>query len=184
MVVAVLAIIVIGPKDLPKALRTVGQWVGKARRMAREFQGSIDEMVRESELDEVRSTIQQARSFDVKGQIEKSIDPDGDLRSTVSDVENSISEASKDLDKNLENEDYTPPSPTEHLEEPNEDEQFDKDTRALLGDDYLEELKAAEEADSGYNDGDVANVGEGDSSDLAGKGDGGDGKTNTGKAGA
>lgn len=180
MVVAVLAIIVIGPKDLPKALRTVGQWVGKARRMAREFQGSIDEMVRESELDEVRSTIQQARSFDVKGEIEKTIDPDGDLRSTVSEVETSIGEVSKDLDKELENKEYTPPSPTES---PDEDEQFDEDTRALLGDDYLKELKAAE--DSGGEDAeDAPATGEEDAGGRDGEDDGADSGANTGKAGA
>ncbi len=170
MVVAVLAIIVIGPKDLPKALRTVGQWVGKARRMAREFQGSIDEMVRESELDEVRSTIQQARSFDVKGEIEKTIDPDGDLRSTVSEVENSIGEVSGDLDKELENKDYAPPA--ENLDE---DEQFDEDTRALLGDDYLEELKTTEEGSAGDTGSDASEAGDRDGSESG---------ADTGKAGA
>lgn len=43
LVVAVMAIIVVGPKDLPRMMRIVGQWVGKARGLAREFQKSIDE---------------------------------------------------------------------------------------------------------------------------------------------
>ena len=46
-VIAVVALIVIGPKDLPKVLRTIGQWTAKARSMAREFQSGIDDMVRE-----------------------------------------------------------------------------------------------------------------------------------------
>ena len=47
------ALVVIGPKDLPKAMRFVGHWVGKARGVARQFRSGIDDMVREAELDEM-----------------------------------------------------------------------------------------------------------------------------------
>jgi sec-independent protein translocase protein TatB len=57
LVVAVLAIIFVGPKDLPKMMRTVGQYVAKARAMAREFQSSFDELARETELDELRREV-------------------------------------------------------------------------------------------------------------------------------
>ncbi|MEK6541833.1 MAG: Sec-independent protein translocase protein TatB [Pseudomonadota bacterium] len=50
LVVAIVALLVIGPKDLPKALRFVGKWVGKARGMARHFRSGIDTMMRETEL--------------------------------------------------------------------------------------------------------------------------------------
>ncbi len=50
LLVAVVALVVIGPKDLPKAMRIVGQWVGKARGMARHFRSGFDTMMRESEL--------------------------------------------------------------------------------------------------------------------------------------
>lgn len=50
---AIVAIVVIGPKDLPKAMRFVGKWVGKARGMARHFRSGIDTMIRESELEEL-----------------------------------------------------------------------------------------------------------------------------------
>lgn len=50
---AVIALVVIGPKDLPKALRFVGNWVGKARRMAGTFRSGIDSMMREAELKEM-----------------------------------------------------------------------------------------------------------------------------------
>jgi sec-independent protein translocase protein TatB len=53
MLVAVIALVVIGPKDLPRVLRTVGQWVGKARGVARQFRSGFDDMVRESELAEM-----------------------------------------------------------------------------------------------------------------------------------
>jgi sec-independent protein translocase protein TatB len=50
LLVAIVALVVIGPKDLPRVLRTVGQWVGKARGVARQFRSGFDEMIRESEL--------------------------------------------------------------------------------------------------------------------------------------
>ncbi|HEV2558518.1 MAG TPA: Sec-independent protein translocase protein TatB [Microvirga sp.] len=58
MVIGAVALIVIGPKDLPKALRTVGQVTAKLRRMAAEFQGQFNEAMREAELDDVKRQIQ------------------------------------------------------------------------------------------------------------------------------
>jgi sec-independent protein translocase protein TatB len=52
-VVAILALIFIGPKDLPKVMRTVGYWVGRIRGMARHFTSGIESMVREAELEEM-----------------------------------------------------------------------------------------------------------------------------------
>jgi sec-independent protein translocase protein TatB len=66
LLIAVVAIVVIGPKDLPKALRTVGQWVGRARRVAREFKDSVDDMVRDSELDELRRETEQMSRFAIE----------------------------------------------------------------------------------------------------------------------
>jgi len=53
LLVAVVALLVIGPKDLPRAMRFVGKWVGKARGIARQFRSGIDTMIRESELAEM-----------------------------------------------------------------------------------------------------------------------------------
>jgi sec-independent protein translocase protein TatB len=53
MLVAAVALVVIGPKDLPRAMRFVGQWVGRARGMARHFRMGIDEIIRQSELEEM-----------------------------------------------------------------------------------------------------------------------------------
>lgn len=52
-VVAVIALLVIGPKDLPKAMRVVGHWVSRARGVARQFRAGFDNMVREAELEEM-----------------------------------------------------------------------------------------------------------------------------------
>jgi len=54
MLLAVVALVVIGPKDLPRAMRFVGQWVGRARGMARHFRMGIDEIIRQSELEEMQ----------------------------------------------------------------------------------------------------------------------------------
>ena len=53
LIIAVVALVVIGPKDLPRVMRVVGQWVGRARGMARHFRSGIDEMIRQSELEEL-----------------------------------------------------------------------------------------------------------------------------------
>ena len=58
MVIGAVALIVIGPKDLPKALRTVGSMTAKVRRMAAEFQGQFNEAMREAELDDVQKQLQ------------------------------------------------------------------------------------------------------------------------------
>jgi sec-independent protein translocase protein TatB len=53
LIVALVALVVIGPKDLPNVLRTVGNWVGRARGMARHFRSGVDTMIREAELEEM-----------------------------------------------------------------------------------------------------------------------------------
>lgn len=82
-IIAVVAIIVIGPKDLPYVLRTLGQWVGKAKALTREFRGHIDDLIRESELDEVKRQIEMAEETDVAGMIENSIDPDHEIKQVM-----------------------------------------------------------------------------------------------------
>jgi sec-independent protein translocase protein TatB len=53
LLIAIVALVVIGPKDLPKAMRVVGYWVGKARGVSRSFRQGFDNMVREAELEEM-----------------------------------------------------------------------------------------------------------------------------------
>jgi sec-independent protein translocase protein TatB len=80
--IAVVALIVIGPKDMPVAIRAITNTIKKARRMAAEFQTHVDDMVREANLDEVRSQISDIRNFDFRTEIEKAVDPDHKLRDT------------------------------------------------------------------------------------------------------
>lgn len=60
LVIGAVALIVIGPKDLPKALRAVGNVTGKVRRMAAEFQSQFNDAMREAELDEIRRQVESA----------------------------------------------------------------------------------------------------------------------------
>ncbi len=89
LIIAAVAIIVVGPKDLPRLMRILGQWVGKARSLAREFQRSFDDLVRESELDDLRKEVEELRALNPIDDIKKALDPTDELR---------------DLDKSLKDE--------------------------------------------------------------------------------
>jgi sec-independent protein translocase protein TatB len=54
LLIGIVALVVIGPKDMPHAFRTLGQWVAKARALARDFQGHIDDLMRESQVDDMK----------------------------------------------------------------------------------------------------------------------------------
>lgn len=90
--IAVVALVVIGPKDLPDAIKGVAKGIQSLRRKVAEFQQQADELVREAKLDdvrnqiaEVRSTISDIRNFDIKGEIEKAVDADGSVRKAFDD---------------------------------------------------------------------------------------------------
>jgi sec-independent protein translocase protein TatB len=83
--IAVVALVVIGPKDLPEAVRGVARGVQKLRRMAGEFRSQADELVREANLDELRQQIHDIRNFNVRDEFEKAVDKDGSLRRSFDD---------------------------------------------------------------------------------------------------
>lgn len=89
IMVALVAVVVVGPKDLPRVIRTVGQWVRKARSLASEFQSSLEEMAREADLDDVRKQIQQVSKDGVGATIEKHVDPTGGIRKSFEDAKSS-----------------------------------------------------------------------------------------------
>lgn len=84
-VIAAVALVLIGPKDMPVAIRTITGMIKKARRMAGEFQTHVDEMLREANLDDIKNSINDIRNFDLKGEVERAVDPDGSLRSTFAE---------------------------------------------------------------------------------------------------
>ena len=78
LIIGIVALIVIGPKELPVVLRTVGQWMTKLRRMASEFQGQFQEAMREAEMadikkqvDDITNTASTVTNFDPLGDISK-----------------------------------------------------------------------------------------------------------------
>jgi sec-independent protein translocase protein TatB len=75
MVVAMVLIIVVGPKDLPRVIRTAGKWMAKARSLTSEFQNSMDDMVRQADLDEVRREVNSISKPDLGKEFESMVDP-------------------------------------------------------------------------------------------------------------
>jgi sec-independent protein translocase protein TatB len=87
VVIAVVALIVVGPKDLPKLLREVGRFVGKMRSMADDFRASFDEMARQSELDDLRKEVEALRT---QRSIPVLDDVKNEINSIGSDIEDSM----------------------------------------------------------------------------------------------
>jgi sec-independent protein translocase protein TatB len=78
LVIAIVALVVIGPKELPTLLRSWGKWMAKMRGMASEFRGHVDEMVRQSELDDVKKQLEAVPGLDLQ-----SLDPTKQIKSLV-----------------------------------------------------------------------------------------------------
>lgn len=93
LVIGVVALFIIGPRDIPKALRTVGVWAGKVRALAREFRETVDDAVRETELDEVRRQVESVRTG-FRDQVRSTIDPGGELTKSLEEVRNPLAETS------------------------------------------------------------------------------------------
>ena len=86
LVITVVALFIVGPKDIPKALRTVGIWLGKLKSLSREFQNTVEDAVRDSELDEVKKQIESAKNDFTKGMTE-TIDSEGELTEMLRGVD-------------------------------------------------------------------------------------------------
>ena len=95
-VVALLALIVIGPKDLPRVLRSASYWVRKARGLAREFQSGVDDMIREADLEDAKKAIEKTTRFDVDQAVEDAIDPTGSLKDEARDIETAATPSGPD----------------------------------------------------------------------------------------
>ena len=98
-VIALVALIVIGPKDLPNTLKTIAHWMRKARSLTREFQSGIDDMVREAELDDAKKALEATRHGNLERTISNALDPDEEIAGQVKAVER---EASREGDQAAE----------------------------------------------------------------------------------
>ncbi len=85
--VAVITILVVGPKELPRVLKTVVAGVRKMRGLANDFQRGIDELARETELDDIRKDLEKAADIDLERELEETIDPTGNLTNTMHELE-------------------------------------------------------------------------------------------------
>lgn len=91
--VAIVALILIGPKDLPVAVKAITGMIKKARRMASEFQVHVDDMMKDADLGELRTGLNEIRRMDIKGRILNAIDDDGALRKSVNEVKSTATDA-------------------------------------------------------------------------------------------
>jgi len=90
VVIAIVALIAIGPKELPGVLRMVGQWMGKARKMAAEFQGQFQEAMREAEMADLKKSfdeVKEAASGFTSGNLMTSLQRDVDKALDIEGVE-------------------------------------------------------------------------------------------------
>ncbi|HQT59582.1 MAG TPA: twin-arginine translocase TatA/TatE family subunit [Acidiphilium sp.] len=81
-VILMVALVVIGPKDLPVAIRTATAGLRKMRGLASEFQGHVQELMREADLADIGNDLRNLRNFDLGSTIERHVDPDGTIRSS------------------------------------------------------------------------------------------------------
>ena len=74
LILLIVALVVVGPKDLPRLMHMMGRWAGKARGMANEFKRSFDDMARQTELEELRKEVEALKSHNPLGDMNASFD--------------------------------------------------------------------------------------------------------------
>lgn len=102
LVIAVVAIIVVGPKDLPRMLRSLGQYAGKLRRTANEFRSQFDEALRDSEFDELKSSVEGVSN----------LNPLNEIREAVTDSLDPLKKTAEDIKSGIERDDGKAPDAT------------------------------------------------------------------------
>ncbi len=128
MLVAILALIIIGPKELPRVLRSVAHWTRKARTLAREFQSGVDDMIREAELDDAKKAIDSAKHFDIDKAVEDVIDPTGDVKEEA----NKIEAEARDMGSVESEERVDEPAPAEAAADGTDKGEGEADTEATV----------------------------------------------------
>jgi len=125
LILLTVALVVVGPKDLPRLMNIAGRWAGKARNMANEFKRSFDDMARQSELDELRAEVEKLRSNDPVADfgrdIERTLNPVDTEAAEARAAEASAAEAGMDEAAAPRSGEYQiseTPSDAPHLDEP------------------------------------------------------------------
>ncbi len=92
-VIALIALVVIGPKELPNAMRIVAKWARKARSLAREFQSGVDDMLREADLDDARKAFDATKTLNIDKVLDDTVDPTGSLREEAEELRDTAKSA-------------------------------------------------------------------------------------------
>ncbi len=91
LIIAVVAIIVVGPKDLPRMLRSLGRYANQLRSTANEFRSQFDEAIRESELDELRTSLKDAADMNPVNQIKDTVSESlAPLKETADEIRSGV----------------------------------------------------------------------------------------------
>lgn len=128
MLIGAVALVVIGPKDLPRAMRVAGYWMRKARSLSREFHSSVEQMIREAELDEMRQQLKKATEFDIEKEFHNTVDPTGSLAESIKppdipdffEEKPAVSTAAQPAQEDPEAAEHAAPVAIEHLAEASE----------------------------------------------------------------
>jgi sec-independent protein translocase protein TatB len=88
LIIGVVALVVIGPNDLPRAMKTAARWMSAGRKLAREFQGHVDDLVREAELDELRDQARKLAMTPITQHLETFVDPDKEIAKGLAPPDN------------------------------------------------------------------------------------------------
>lgn len=95
LIVGAVALVVLGPKELPNALRTVANLTKSARKLAGEFQSGVNEIVREAELEDARKAAQSISKGSISKAIEQAVDPKGEMKASVSGLDKDVKSATQ-----------------------------------------------------------------------------------------
>ncbi len=100
-VVALIALLILGPKELPKAMRMVARWVKKLRGMTRDVQSGFDQMIRDAELEDAKKAVQGISSGSLNKTISDTIDPTGVVGESIGSLQNEARASEREAKDNL-----------------------------------------------------------------------------------
>lgn len=133
MVIAAVTIVVVGPREIPRVLRTVNGYVRKARSLASEFHSSIEDMAREADLEDLKKKMKETGD-EFTGDFEKNVDPTGDVSRSMREVKDSMNKRYGDGKNRAPGNSVTPPAQkTEQKTEQKAGRQTDEKSDAASG---------------------------------------------------
>ena len=97
--IGLITILVVGPREIPRVLRTVVAAVRKVRGLANDFQRGIDELARETELDEIRRDLEKGATLDLEREFEETIDPKGEMSEAVKELQAEFKETGEEIEE-------------------------------------------------------------------------------------